>query len=154
MYQWFVFIHLVGLVLFVFAHGASAFTTFQIRTMRDPDVISGYLRLSQEGTRAGYVGLVLLLIGGAGAASINGFWSELWVWGSVIVLIAVLVVMYAVGAPYYMRLRELLAGEDGQPPISGDALAAYLDSRRPDILGGVGTLGFVVLVWLMVMKPG
>jgi hypothetical protein len=154
MYQWFVFIHLVGLVLFVFAHGASAFTTFQIRTMQDPDVIRGYLRLSQEGTRAGYVGLLLLLVGGAGAATINGFWSEPWVWGSVIVLLTVLVVMYAVGSPYYTKLRRLLAGSDGQPPLTGEALTAYLDSRRPDILGGVGALGFVVLVWLMVMKPG
>ena len=35
-YHWLAFIHLVGLVLFVFGHGASAFATFQIRTLRDP----------------------------------------------------------------------------------------------------------------------
>jgi hypothetical protein len=72
----------------------------------------------------------------------------------VIVLIAVIASMYAVGASYYYRLRDLLAGKDGQPPIAGEALAAYLDSRRPDILGAIGALGLVALVWLMVMKPG
>ena len=61
MYQWFVFTHLIGLVLFVFAHGVSAFVSWQIRTMRDPVVISGYLTMSQQATRAAYVGLLLLL---------------------------------------------------------------------------------------------
>ena len=153
MYQWFVFAHLVGLVLFVFAHGASAFATYQIRTLRDPDAVSGYLTLSQNATRASYVGLLVLLIGGAGAAQVSGLWSQPWVWASVIVLIAVIVAMYAIGASYYYRLRDLLAGKDGQPPITPEALASYLDSRRPDILGGVGALGLLVLVWLMVIKP-
>lgn len=153
MYQWFVFTHLVGVVLFVFAHGTSAFATFQIRGMRDPAIVSGYLALSLNATRVAYVGLLLLLVGGAGAATSNAFWSQFWVWGSVIVLIVVTVTMYAVASPYYMRLRQLLAGKDGQPPISGEALVAYLDSRRPDILGVFGGLGLLVIVWLMVMKP-
>jgi hypothetical protein len=29
-----------------------------------------------------------------------------------------------------------------------------LDTRRPDILTAVGTIGLVLLVWLMVIKPG
>lgn len=154
MYVWFVFAHLVGLVLFVFAHGASAFATYQIRTMRDPDVVLGYLTMSQGATRASYVGLLVLLIGGAGAATEAGFWSQPWVWGSVIVLIVVIAAMYGVGARYYYRLRDLLTGKDGAAPISGDALADYLDSRVPDVLGGIGAVGLLILVWLMVVKPG
>ena len=34
------------------------------------------------------------------------------------------------------------------------ALAIYLDSRVTDALGGIGALGLLVLVWLMVIKPG
>jgi hypothetical protein len=153
-YQWFVFTHLAGLVLFVLAHGASAFASFQIRTLRDPVVVAGYLTMSAQATRAAYVGLLVLLIGGAGAATVNGFWPQPWVWGSVIVLIAVIVGMYAVGARYYYGLRDLLTGKDGTPPIEPEALAVYLDSRVPDILAGIGGLGLLVLVWLMVMKPG
>jgi hypothetical protein len=154
MYQWFVFTHLIGLVLFVFAHGASAFAAYQIRPLRDPMAIAGYLTLSQQAVRTSYVGLLLLLIGGAGAATVNGLWSQPWVWGSVIVLVLVLVGMYAVGSRYYMRLRTLLGASEGKPPISGEDLAAYLSSPVPDILAGIGALGFLVLVWLMVMKPG
>jgi len=153
-YQWFVFTHLVGLVLFVFAHGVSAFVSWQIRTLRDPAVITGYLAMSQQATRVAYVGLLLLLIGGAAAATEAGLWSQPWVWGSVIVLIAVFVGMYALAASYYYKLRDLLAGKEGQPPIGAEALATYLDSRRPEAIAGVGALGLLVLGWLMVVKPG
>ncbi len=153
-YQWFVFIHLVGFAIFIFAHGASAFATFQIRGMRDADAVAGYLALSQWATRTAYLGLTLLLIGGAGAASVSNLWAQPWVWGSVVVLILVLVGMYAVGATYYYRLRDLLAGKDGKPPLDGDALAAYLDSRVPDVLGLIGASGVVIIVYLMVLKPG
>ena len=154
MYQWFVFTHLIGLVIFVFAHGVSAFVSWQIRTMRDPAAISGYLTMSQQATRVAYVGLLLLLVGGAAAATEGGLWAQPWVWGSAIVLVAVLVGMYALAASYYYPLREMVAGKDGQPPASPEALAAYLDSRRPEMIAGVGALGLLVLVWLMVMKPG
>jgi len=153
-YQWFVFAHLIGLVLFVLAHGASAFVSWQIRTLRDAGVVGGYLAMSQEATRAAYVGLLLLLVGGAGAATEAGLWAKPWVWGSVIVLVAVFFGMYGLAASYYYRLRRLVAGTDGEPPIGPDALAAYLDSRRPDMIAGVGVLGLIVLIWLMVMKPG
>jgi len=153
-YQWFVFTHLVGLVLFVFAHGASAFASYQIRSLRDPMAIGGYLTLSRQAIGAGYVGLIVLIIGGAGAATVNNLWSQPWVWGSVVVLVLVLVGMYAVGSRYYMNLRRMLLGSEGKPPISEQELAVYLNSRVPDALGGIGVLGLLVLIWLMVIKPG
>jgi len=153
-YQWFVYTHLIGLVLFVFAHGVSAFVSWQIRTLRDPAVVSGYLVMSQQAVRAAYVGLLLLIVGGAAAATDAGLWGKPWVWGSIIVLITVLVAMYALASSYYLKLRRLLAGGDGQPPVDAEGLAAYLDSRRPDMIAGVGALGLLVLIWLMVMKPG
>jgi hypothetical protein len=152
-YQWFVFTHLVGLVLFVFAHGASAFASYQIRSLRDPMAIGGYLTLSRQAISAAYVGLVVLIIGGAGAATANNLWGQPWVWGSAIVLIVVLVGMYAVGSRYYVNLRKMLLGSEGKPPISEQDLAAYLDSRVPDVLAAIGALGLLVLIWLMVMQP-
>jgi Predicted integral membrane protein (DUF2269) len=153
-YQWFVFTHLVGLILFVFAHGASAFASYQIRALRDPLAIGGYLSLSQQAVRTSYIGLLLLLIGGAGAATVNDLWGQPWVWSSIIVLVVVVAAMYGVGSRYYMRLRTLLMASEGKPPVSQDALGDYLDSRVPDALAGIGALGLLVLTWLMVMKPG
>jgi hypothetical protein len=153
-YQWFVFTHLIGLVLFVFAHGASAFASFQIKALRDPMAIGGYLTLSQQAVRTSYIGLLLLLIGGAGAATVGDQWAKPYVWISIIVLVLVVGAMYGVGSRYYMRLRTLLLASEGAPPISQQALADYLNSRVPETLAGIGGLGFLILVWLMVIKPG
>ncbi len=64
--------------------------------------------------------------------------------------------MWAVASPYYMGLRKAFEerGPDGRPTIEPAALAAMLDTRRPEILTVVGTTGLVLLVWLMVIKPG
>ena len=73
---------------------------------------------------------------------------------TVIIFVLVLVGMYAHGTPYYSRLRTMLGASEGNPPISKEALATYLNSRVPEALSGIGGLGLLVLVWLMVMKPG
>jgi hypothetical protein len=153
-YQWFVFIHLVGLVLFAFAHGASAFVAFRLPGLRDRAMVASYLETSKLATQTMYIGLVLLLIGGAGAATINDFWTKPWVLGSIVVLVVVIGLMYGLGTGYYASLRGRLAGTDGTAPISDEALAAYLDERRPRMLAGIGVLGLLLIIWLMVLKPG
>ncbi len=76
-----------------------------------------------------------------------------WVVASYVVLIAVLVGMWALGAGFYYPLREALAGKDGVAPIDRAELARRVDNRRPEALALVGLGGLIVLVWLMVLKP-
>ncbi len=157
-YAWFVFVHLIGLVVFVACHGVSMFGAFSLRQQRDPRLVAGMLATGLRATRLAYVGLLLLAIGGIAAASSTGLWGQLWLTASVVVLIAILIVMYAVASPYYMGLRKLIgdglgAGTETSPVVDETALASMLDTRRPDILLAVGGVGLVVLVWLMVLKP-
>ena len=154
MYQWFVFIHLVGLVLFAFAHGASAFVALRLPGQRDRALVMSYLETSQLATRTMYVGLLLLLIGGAGAASVGEFWAKPWVLGSIVVLIVVIALMYTLGTGYYMPLRRQLAGTDGAAPMTDAELATYLDERRPRPIAGIGSLALLLIIWMMVLKPG
>jgi hypothetical protein len=113
------------------------------------------LATSQVATRVAYVGLLLLGIGGIGAATIAGLWMTPWVLGSVAVFVAVFIVMYAVGACYYYGLREAIAGnpKKGAEPVADDELASRLVSRRPEILAATGGTALVVLTALMVLKP-
>lgn len=156
LYPWFVVVHLIGLVLFAISHGASAFMSFRLRAERDPVVADGLLKVGQLAVGPMYIGLVLLIVGGLGAAAGANLWGETWVIASIVVFITVLVVMWAVASPYYMGLRKAFEerGQDGRPGIEPAALGRMLDTRRPDILAFVGTTGLVVLVWLMVIKPG
>ncbi|MGZ9160084.1 MAG: DUF2269 family protein [Candidatus Limnocylindrales bacterium] len=155
-YSWFVFAHLAGLVLFAICHGASAFMAFRIRGERDPAIVASILQTGALSIGPMYVGLLLLIVGGLGAAAGLNLWGEPWVIASIVVFIAVLVLMYAIASPYYMALRKALEerGPDGHPTMEPAVLARQLDTRRPEILALVGTVGLLLLVWLMVIKPG
>jgi uncharacterized membrane protein len=152
-YQWLVLVHLIGLVLFLLPHGASMFCAFRVRRETDPERVRLLLELSALGSQTSYLGLLLLVIGGLGAAWMQGWLLAGWVVASYVVLVGVVIAMYAVGASYYYRLRQAVAGADGQPPIGRDELVPLLRTRRPEALAAVGIAGLVVLVWLMVMKP-
>lgn len=153
MYSWFVFLHLVGLVLFLLMHGVSLWVAFRIRRESDPALISTLLDLSSVGNRAMYLGLLLLGVGGLAAAGSAGWLVTPWAIASYVVLAVVLVAMYAVGAGFYYPLRDALAGKDGATPLAGDQLARRLDNRRPELLATIGGMGLLVLVWLMVFRP-
>jgi hypothetical protein len=155
MYTWLVVLHLVGLLVFVAAHGVSGWIAFRVRGERDRRIIEALLGMSLMAARAAYVGLLLLGLGGLGAAWDAGLLLAPWVVWSYIVVVIVLVAMYAVASPYYMGIRQQLEPKPGKgEPISDADLVARLDSRRPEILLTVGGVGLLVLVWLMVAKPG
>jgi hypothetical protein len=152
-YPWFVFAHLVGLVIFAMCHGVAVFSAFRIRGLRDTAAVRDQLELANRSTRWMYLGLLLLAVGGIGAASSANLWGAAWITWSIIVLIAVIVAMYAIGAAYYYPLRDLVNGKDGAAPAEGEALARALTSRRPELLLLLGGGGLLVLIWLMTLKP-
>ena len=155
-YPWLVFAHLAGLVLFAISHGASAFMAFRLRSAPDVATARALLAIGQMSIGPMYIGLLLLIVGGLGAAFAGDLWGQPWLIASIVVFVAVLVVMWSVASPYYMGLRKSLEepGADGASEATWDAVRAKLDSRRPEILMGSGTIGLLLLVWLMVIKPG
>jgi hypothetical protein len=154
LYLGFVFLHLVGLMLFVLCHGASAFMAFLIRRQSDPALIVSYLAVSNVANRLMYLGLLLLGIGGLGAAWNSSLLATPWVLATSGIFIVVLVAMFAFGARFYYGLRDRLRpGPDGQYALHGPELTALLQNRVPETLAGVGGLGLVLMVGLMVFKP-
>ncbi len=155
MYAWLVLVHLTGLVVFSVGHGVSAIMTFRIRGSRDRGLVLELLALSQRANQLAYLGLLLLLVGGIGAAAQAGLLARTWVVATAVVLVAVIVAMFALGAGFYYPLRRRLAEirADGTPALSGDALAVALDNRRPDVLAAIGFGGLLLMIALMVLKP-
>ena len=155
MYHWLVALHLLGLIVFVMCHGVSMFVAFRVRRETNRELVAAFLSLSNRATQAMYAGLLMLGIGGLGAALNIGWLTAPWVIASYVVLIVTLIVMWAVGAGYYYPLRDGLEGTAKTPRLEDAALVQMLStSRRPDILGAVGMGALVILVWLMVLKPG
>jgi hypothetical protein len=153
MYQWLVFVHLVGLVLFLMMHGVSMWAAFTVRRDPRPDTVRLLLGLSSRANQVMYLGLLLLILGGLGAAWNANQLTAGWIVASYVVFIAVLIGMWAMGAGFYYPLRQDLDGKDGAAPIEPAELARRLQNRRPEALTVVGIGGLLILVWLMVLKP-
>ena len=153
MYPWLVFVHLFGLVLFLLAHGVSMFAVFRVRRETEPERAKLLLELSARGSQSSYGGLILLGIGGLGAAGTTNQLLSGWIVASYVVLAIVIFAMYGIGASYYYRLRQALEGVDGAPPIGSGELMVRLQTRRPEALAAVGIGGLAVLTWLMVFRP-
>ena len=145
MYQWLVFVHLIGLVLFVAMHGVAMFMAFRVRTEREPATAKVLLAMSSRANQVMYLGLLLLGIGGLGAAGSAGLLVAPWVVASYVVLIVVFIAMYALGAGFYYPLREALEGKEGAPPLDSAAMVARLQNRRPEALSLFGFWKFYVV---------
>jgi len=71
LYNWWVFIHIVGVLGFVLAHGVSTWVALAVRREREPERLRTLLDLSASAAMAFYVSTFLLLLGGVAA----GFYS-------------------------------------------------------------------------------
>jgi hypothetical protein len=159
-YPWIVLLHVVGAFLFAIAHGVSGFAAFAIRAGRtDPVRVRAVLEVSGYSLGAMYVGLLMLLVGGVWAGIYGGHFGRGWIWAALVLLVAIIVVMYAMASRFYGEARTAV-GLPSQteknptgPGASPEALAALLDNRRPELLVTIGGVGFLVILWLMVVKP-
>ena len=153
MYSWLVVLHLVGLAVFLIAHGVSMWVAFRIRGETNRDVVSAFLGLSARGSQVMYVGLILLGIGGLGAAASAGWLTAGWVIASYVTVVVIFLLMYMLGAGFYYPLREGIEGTEKTPRLDDAELTARLQNRRPEALAVVGGIGLLVLIWLMTLKP-
>jgi cytochrome bd-type quinol oxidase subunit 2 len=159
-YGWFVLLHIIGLVVFAVCHGVSMFVAFRVRASRHQRAaVAAAMDASSSSITPMYLGLLLLIIGGLGAAAGGNLLTAPWVIASAVLLVVVVGLMYAIATPYYRSVRAAVSiqAPGAAPvgdPLTDDELARMLDTRRPEILLVVGGVGLVLLLWLMVMKPG
>ncbi len=160
-YPWIVFLHVLGAFGFVLGHGASAFASISLRDERSPDRVAALLNMSSQSLGLTYASLLLLIVAGVIGGFMGDWWGDGWIWAAIGVLVLVLVAMYAIAMPYYIRVREAVgirsnrtpAGAPAPNPASPDELAALLTSSRPMLVMGIGSIGLAILIWLMAVKP-
>jgi hypothetical protein len=159
MYDYIVLLHVIGAFVFALAHGVSFAVGFRLRGVRSREQVAGLLELSGMAIGGLYVGLLLLLVGGIWAGFAGDHWGRLWIWVSIGILVAVIVAMYAIATPFYSRMRAA-AGVFTDPKqvakfgeIGPDELARMGASSRPIWLAVIGSVGLLIILWLMVVKP-
>ena len=147
LYIWLKFLHIAGLGIFLLGHGVSAGSSLMLRTTTADALRAPLLRLSIKSYVATYPGLLLILVTGVWMGFAGHWWRFGWIWTAIAVLVAVMVVMSALSVPYH-KARDAASGK---PP--GADLETVLKPARPLELAAVGSIGLLVLFFLMVFKP-
>jgi hypothetical protein len=143
LYVWLKYIHLLGLGVFLMAHGVSAGVSLAVRGRPLDSVTRLLLQLSIRATPASYAGLGVIVVTGVWMGFEGSWWRTMWIWTAIVILVLLIVVMSALSVPYH-RARDIK--ED-------TASASPLAKARPMVMLWVGVAGLVALVFLMVFKP-
>jgi uncharacterized membrane protein len=144
LYVWLRFFHLLGLAVFLFAHGVSGGASLALRAPVSPDS-RRILRLSQRSGIIANPSLLVVIVTGVWMAFAGHWWGQGWLWASVVVLVALLGAMGFIARPYYMA-RDAAEQTDA-------VLSDRLRDTRPLAAIWIGGLGLAVLIFLMVFKP-
>ena len=153
-YQWWLFLHIIGILAFVMAHGVSAGVALQLRHERNPDRIRALLQLSNSSTSVFYVGIFLLVAAGVVMGFQGHWWGQGWIWTAIVVLFLTMAAMYAVATPYYRRVRRVMQiQESGGTAVGADEIEQLMRSGRPGLILLVGAVPLLFILYLMVLKP-
>jgi len=161
MHKWLVFLHVLGVMGLMLAHGGTTAMTLLLKRQRDLDGMRALLDLSKHSGAA--LGVALLVLLGTGIASgfTGRWWGEGWIWTSLAILIGTTAVMGWSSRAHYHRLRRVLGlpyfdGRTEQPalpPASEEEIYAVQATLRPGLVAAAGFGGIVLIAWLMMFKP-
>jgi cytochrome bd-type quinol oxidase subunit 2 len=156
MYRYWFMLHIVGVVAFMATHGVSMFTMFRIRALDlDRARIADAISFSGTTTKPMYVSMAVLVIAGF-VAGIQGHWlDDWWIWIAVVILLITTGLMTAIAAPYFRRVTEACGVRpSGVPRTSDEELTALLHGPATALITAIGTVGILVILYLMIFKPG
>jgi plastocyanin len=153
-YQWWIFLHLLGAFGFLVSHGVSVAVAFRIRNERDPKRVQALLGMSSASISAFYPSMAALLAGGVAGAFTADLWGYGWIWASIVLLVVVTAAMYAMARPAFRRLRFVTdALVDGSEAVTPEEYYSALKAPRQMAVAWIGFVGLFLILYLMVFKP-
>jgi hypothetical protein len=162
LYSWVKFGHVLAVLGFLAAHGASISVAFKLRGERDRERIRALLDVSGAYLSVMYASLGILVLGGIVAGVMGGWFTRaIWIWLALVLLFGIMVAMYYLGTAHFNELRRAAGlpyavGSRRQPPmepVPEAELALLVAKGRPWALAGVGLGGIAVIAFLMMFKP-
>ena len=157
-----VYVHLAGVFGFLVAHGTSGAIGLRLRKERDPERARALLDLSASALGLANWSLLVLLVGGIGAAVKEHAFHRGWPWAAIGLLVALSTMVPLLVVPYYKEVRRVVGAvrpRRGRPapppgePATPEEIARVLHSPIPLCMAWLGVAALAVLLWLMVYKP-
>jgi uncharacterized membrane protein len=154
-YTYWVLLHLLGVLGLLGTHGVSTFVLYRIRTVApDREKIAELIAFSGSTVIPMYISLLILLVGGVGAALKVSYLSKPWIVISIVILVVILVVMYGLARPFFRRVTAACGiRPSGVPRASDEELIELARNPRAHVISAVGIGGLLIIVFLMVTKP-
>ena len=158
---WFVFIHVVGVFMFLLGHGISAGVMWRLRTERDPAAVRTLLSFSRASLTFMGIGALIWLVFGIVAGFSGNYWTSgsYWIWASLVIAFVTIFLMTPFGRIYLNRVR-IAVGVDPKTGVvnnttvvDAQALDAAIMSGQPTLVAAVGIGTLIILAWLMFFKP-
>lgn len=161
MYSWVVFLHVLGAMSFMLAHGGTTVMTFQIQKESDPGRMRTLLDLSGYSWPAFALSFLLLFVSGLIAGFMGRWWGQGWIWASLAILLGMSIYMGWSSRAHYHMLRKALGmryfeGSKDHPAIeaaSEEEILAVQSKLTPLPMAVLGFGGTLVILWLMMFKP-
>ncbi len=145
MYSLLLFVHVLSLGAFLFAHGVAGGASFLLRRPVSGST-QALLRVSQMSGIVANPAIILVLITGVWMTFAGHWQAQLWPWIALAILIATFGAMVLIARPYYMARDAAKAGSD-------EEVAARLTKTRPELAAAIGVVALVILFGLMAFKP-
>ena len=155
-----VFVHAATVLLFFIAHGTSMSVAFALKRETDPARVRALLDLSRFSLGAPSIIFVVVgFLSGILAGFLGNWWGQLWIWLSLVLFVAVAGAMTPLAS---FRLNPIRAAagmpefgkKDAPIPVEDpEELRRLVDAWNPIPIAALGVTAFVVILWLMLLKP-
>ena len=161
MYPFLKFIHVVAAFTFFVGHGAAVAFSFRVKRERDLSRVQAMLDLSTSMWVVYMLSLVVILVVGIIISFMGDWWSEGWIWVSMISFLVVTIWMFYLGQREYHPLRKAFGmpyrdskGEHpAEEPLSEEKRVALIAKTKPHLMMLIAYGGFAIVLWLMMYKP-
>jgi hypothetical protein len=153
-WQWWLYLHIAGVLTFVGAHGVSMVVLYHVRGERDRRRIAELIAFSGTTTRPMYIALGVLTLGGVGAGLSLHVLSAWWLWISIMILLVTIGLMTALAKPYFRKITAACeVRPSGVPRVSDEELEQLLSSGEAHVITAIGAIGLLAILYLMLFKP-
>ena len=159
-YEWLVYLHILSIILFMVAHGASIWVAFQLRAAKSKDAVVALLDVSKASLGSMYGAILALLVTGIVLGIIGDWWRAIWFWAALVLMVLIVAAMVPLGAQPFSRIRRYAGvawSDRGKwfpaEPADDAKMNAEIAKLQPALLSALALGGIALVLWLMMFKP-
>ena len=152
--QWLTFLHVASVLALLGTHGASMTVLYRIRRERDRTRILELVTLSGETILPMYISLAAIVVTGVVLGLKVHVFSQLWIWGAIVILVVIAALMGMIARPYFARVKEACqVRPSGVPRVSDEELGEILRAPTAHVITAIGVIGLLAILYLMIFHP-